>query len=497
MDATKNNGNRLRMHDGIADIVFWCQKIRFRVKKSGSASKVPDRVPNVSDDRKDVVAILDCKPNFKPKGARSPARPITVVDAMMGRGKTSAAIRHMNQCKGGRRFLYVTPYLDEVSRVCELCGFEQPGGDGRTSKSAELKRLMRMGASVAATHSLFYLMDGEALELARGRGYSLVIDESVQVIGRVRVCAKDLPLIVGQLADEEEDGALRWRDGDYSGRFSDYKELADAGRLYHQDTALLDVMNPALLGSFDEVFMLTYMFDGQYQKAYLDFFGLPYRVVGVGRDGGGCCFSDAPDEPPRADYRGLVSIVGREKMNRPGAGEHALSKSWFSKRGYDDADVRALRGNLRSFFQHIPGGGPGTRLWTTFKEDRGKLVDARTGRFGNNFLQIGARATNEYRGRTDVAYLANRFVDPNLAKFFAQRGVKLDSDRFALAEMLQWVWRSAIRDGRPINLYVPSERMRGLLVGWIDDAYQGGGNIAQAERHGMRAPGGAFQKEPA
>ena len=36
-------------------------------------------------------------------------------------------------------------------------------------------------------------------------------------------------------------------------------------------------MNPELLMSFDEVFMLTYLFDGQYQKAYLDYFGLPYE----------------------------------------------------------------------------------------------------------------------------------------------------------------------------------------------------------------------------
>ena len=39
---------------------------------------------------------------------------------------------------------------------------------------------------------------------------------------------------------------------------------------------------------------------------------------------------------------------------------------------------------------------------------------------------------------------------------------------FALQEMLQWIWRSAIRDGKPIDLYIPSERMRSLLVEWLD-----------------------------
>ena len=44
---------------------------------------------------------------------------ITVVDARMGRGKSSAAIRYMNENKGKRRFLYITPFLDEVGRICE------------------------------------------------------------------------------------------------------------------------------------------------------------------------------------------------------------------------------------------------------------------------------------------------------------------------------------------------------------------------------------------
>ncbi len=45
---------------------------------------------------------------------------ITVVDARMGRGKSSAAIGYMKQYMGKRCFLYITPYLSEVDRVCSL-----------------------------------------------------------------------------------------------------------------------------------------------------------------------------------------------------------------------------------------------------------------------------------------------------------------------------------------------------------------------------------------
>jgi len=400
---------------------------------------------------------------------------ITVVDARMGRGKSSAAIRYMNRHKGTKRFLYITPYLNEVDRICEQCDFDQSDSD-YMSKSTELKVHMRNGKNIAATHSLFYLMDEEALDLVRANNYSLIVDESIQVIERLNITDKDFSLIIGQLADEDENGVLRWKDRDYEGRFCDYKGMADTGSLRRLDSALLNVMNPDMLRAFEDVFMLTYLFNGQYQKAYLEYFGFEYRIVGVEQDADGYYFSDEPDNPPPIDYRQLIHIVDSPRLNRPGDGKYALSKNWFARRGYDHPDIKALRSNLKKFFQSIPTGDANSRLWTSFKDDQNKLTDARTGRFRKNFLQVSARATNEFRGRTDIAYMVNRFVDPNLMKFFATKDIGINADNFALSEMLQWIWRSAIRDDKPINLYIPSSRMRTLLINWIESTNQKGGS---------------------
>lgn len=402
---------------------------------------------------------------------------ITVVDARMGRGKSSAAIRHMNRHKSTKRFLYITPYLNEVSRICDSCDFDQPDSD-HMSKSADLKLRLRMGRNVAATHSLFYLMDKEAVQLIQQKGYSLIIDESIQVVERLNVTQKDFELIVTQLAEVDDNEMVHWKDPEYDGRFSDYKDMANTGSLLQRDSALLNILNPDLLRAFDEVFMLTYLFDGQYQKAYLEFFGFPYKVVGVKHDSNGFYFSDEPDEPPPLDYTKLINIVDDQKMNAVGNGAYALSKSWYEKRGYGSKDIQALRNNLRQFFRRIPGGNNESRLWTCFKGDVNKLVDSRTGRFRNNFLQSSARATNEYRGCTDIAYMVNRFADPNITKFFASKDVSIDAQAYALSEMLQWIWRSAIRDDKPINLYIPSKRMRELLIDWINKTNKGGQSLA-------------------
>ena len=402
---------------------------------------------------------------------------ITVVDARMGRGKSSAAIRYMNRNKGTKRFLYITPYLDEVGRICERCDFDQPDSD-YMSKSTELKLHLRAGHNVAATHSLFYLMDNEAIGLVREQHYSLIIDESIQVIERLNISNRDFELIVNQLADVGENGHIRWKDTEYTGRFYDYKEMADTGSLFRLDSALMNILNPELLRAFDKAFMLTYLFDGQYQKAYLEFFGFEYEVVGVEKDGAGFCFSDRPDAPPPIDYSKLITIVDDKRLNAVGNHFYALSNGWYDKRGYNDPSIRDLRNGMKRFFQGLDESSTDTRMWTCFKRDAHKLVDAKTGRFRKNFIQTSARATNRYKDRTDVAYMVNRFADPNILKFFRSRNIELNRDAYALSEMLQWIWRSAIRDDKPITLYIPSRRMRTLLIDWINETSKGGDTVA-------------------
>ncbi|GED72543.1 hypothetical protein BRE01_62450 [Brevibacillus reuszeri] len=61
------------------------------------------------------------------------------------------------------------------------------------------------------------------------------------------------------------------------------------------------------------------------------------------------------------------------------------------------------------------------------------------------------------------------YLKPYVTGFFHDKGVKVNEDLFATSEMLQWLWRSAIREGREITLYIPSSRMRRLLINWLND----------------------------
>ena len=153
-------------------------------------------------------------------------------------------------------------------------------------------------------------------------------------------------------------------------------------------------------------------------------------------------------------------------MNLPFRGRYSLSKNWFAKRDSDDDEVKLLRRYLNTFFSSTTKSTSDSRIWTSFKDDYRKIV-GQNRRYASSFLPMNIRATNEYREATAVAYLVNRFLDPNLVKFFAVRDITIDNDQFALSEMIQFIWRSAIRDNQPIIVYIPSERMRNLLIDWM------------------------------
>lgn len=97
--------------------------------------------------------------------------------------------------------------------------------------------------------------------------------------------------------------------------------------------------------------------------------------------------------------------------------------------------------------------------------NRGKL----SGRgYTKAFLPCNCRSVNEYADRRCLAYCLNVFVNPIILNYFLYYNVYLNEDSYALTEMLQWIWRSGIRNGESINIYIPSARMRNLLEIWIN-----------------------------
>jgi hypothetical protein len=113
---------------------------------------------------------------------------------------------------------------------------------------------------------------------------------------------------------------------------------------------------------------------------------------------------------------------------------------------------------------HIAKSKSQENMWTTYKEFQKSLKGKG---YTKGFVPCNSRATNEYKGKKALAYIANRFTNPCIKQFFNANGVEIDEDKIALSELVQWIFRSAIRDGKEVYLYIPSKRMRSLLQNWL------------------------------
>ena len=104
-------------------------------------------------------------------------------------------------------------------------------------------------------------------------------------------------------------------------------------------------------------------------------------------------------------------------------------------------------------------------MWTTFKKYSPMLKGKG---YTRGFVSHNAKATNEYRECHSLAYCLNRFLDPDIARYFQEMGLESRENLYSLSELVQWIFRSRIREGQPINVYIPSKRMRNLLKGWLE-----------------------------
>ena len=164
----------------------------------------------------------------------------------------------------------------------------------------------------------------------------------------------------------------------------------------------------------------------------------------------------------------MLHILDADSLNEIGDDYYALSMSWFEK---DKRNVEQLRRNIYNCVNNVWGDIPADRkLWGSYSGSTNKIKGKG---YTKSFLAFNAKATNKYRSRDYIAYIANLFMNVNEKKYYQAHGIQVDEDLYALSIMVQWIWRSAIRDGGEVYLYIPSRRMRTLLTNWIDTISKG------------------------
>lgn len=398
---------------------------------------------------------------------------INIVDAGCGVGKTTALINKINEDNTDQKYLFITPFLTEVDRIKTSCPskkFVSPKEtDDNKTKLKNFIKLIENGENIVTTHALFKKLNKDILNVLLLKDYILIMDEVADLVDELSISKSDLKTISEKyISVNPHTHMAEWIDSSYSGKFDNYMEDIQKGNVFaHIDNkgnivSLLWLFPYIVFEYFKQIYILTYMFDGQIQKKYFDYFGATYALWYVKN----FYLTATPQKYDYSETKNKIHVCNDAKLNDIGNKTTALSLSWFRRNKRTNKMV-ILQNNMRSFFRSYAKASVDIILWTTFKESKNDLKR----RFATGFAPINSRATNEYGHKKVVAYIGNRYFKPTIKNFFYFNNISTDQgfeDKFALSEMVQFIYRSAIRNNEEIVVYIPSKRMRNLFINWLN-----------------------------
>lgn len=432
-----------------------------------------------------------------------------------------------------RSYIFCTPYLDEIKRVREKCGYDrfaEPSNYGGITKLDSFNDLLSSGKDICVTHSTFLNATPDTISLIEQGGYTLILDEALDAVQdfndvqsvdsneRQKMSPSDVKdFLANNLLSLYGDNKVAWTGvGGVSGedsKLSEVKRFADLGRLYCTNgKELLVAFPPELFAAFEAVYVMTYMFGGVFLCPYFQKFNISYERVSVKQDSAGVYnlvpYDEHDDVTFREEFKRLVTVFPDDSCCEalPYGKRPELSSNWYKRSSKEEKD--RLKQHIYNFF-HNQMRGLGCKIdnimWTCPKDyqkrlsGKGYTCIRKLNREENElskteqnkirdelsrFVPCNARATNKYSGRWALAYCCNMFIKPEMRRFFTSDNtereknrldpVVVDEDMYALACIVQWIYRSRIRchdvadSERRVYLYVPAKRMRDLLRDWMN-----------------------------
>lgn len=402
------------------------------------------------------------------------------------------------------QFVYITPLLSEIERIkSKSCDrkFCEPHNFSKR-KIDDFNDLLMAGENVAATHVTFSNATEETPKYIANGNYILILDEVLDIlvdfndITKDSITKNDIQLLINEkFISVDCYGKVTWNKQSYpNSKYANVERLARNEVLFFLDESLLVwQFPPEIFRSFRKVYVLTYLFQGSLLKPYFEYHGIEYGLASVEKDSNEqyklCEFKN--DINQRKEIGNLIHIYENSKLND--YKNFSLSKRWFQKAKADK--LKKLKNDMYDFIHNKMKAKSSQVLWTCPKlyhdslkgsgytivrrmtQEEKKLPKPERDSVEKKlkcFLPCNTRATNDYMGRDTLMYVLNLFPNPFVVRYFEAKNIadktniEINQDYFSLSAMLQWIWRSAIRDGKPINVYIPSTRMRNLLIMWIN-----------------------------
>lgn len=419
---------------------------------------------------------------------------ITVLDASPGSGKTNTLIEMMDTLPYYTRIIYITPLLTECHRIAgtvfesddpykrpiniisedaistehlyidDHClskrRFKHPNNIKNSTKLDDINYLIENGCNIVSTHSLFTNFNNKIMDKLKEQNYILVLDEVISIYEQADdiISSKEAKQLIKSrvLYVDDDKFTLKFNTDKFQftddTRFSEIANLCELGQLLLVDESVVIWEFPiSIIKSFTEIYIATYMFKGSQMYGFLQANKLDFELIRFG------------NKP--SDYKHLIDIVHDRKMNSYAEKHNSLSHSDLITNKHNDI----MRKSMNTFFKSKNKTKLADRIWTTYKSAARHISG---GNYSGCWVAFNTKATNDYQHTWCVAYMLNLYPNPMIKKILSYKNVEISQDEYSLSEMIQFIWRSRIRNNQPIKLYIPSSRMRNLLIRWLDDEFQ-------------------------
>lgn len=407
---------------------------------------------------------------------------VEIIDSITGSGKTTAICKWMDD-NPQYKYIYISPLLSEVEnggrihKQCLKTKFVSPTMDEHDTKSDHLLDLIKVGCNISCTHSLYLKMTEEHFKAIEQQQYVLIIDEELGMIDGFNEYSKsDLESLIslGCIDYQESDGMLVWIKDDQNfdhkdHKYYNFKRHVENGLIYcaKRSKGMTVIQLPIkLLNICKRVIIMTYLYDGNLLESFLklkniksipfnEFDKLNLKKISKG------------------DIRKLISIHKETKKKRDELDKLNLSMTWYQ--------TKVTINELNTISKYIKSVGVAhnadcnTMMYTFPKcrknGEKNALTKIKPISFNkdNCWVYVSMRATNSLSHKNCLVHCFNRYLNQSVKAYLQDFNIKVDDDIFALSEMIQWVWRSAIRNNEPIVLAIASKRMKELFTSWLNN----------------------------
>lgn len=410
---------------------------------------------------------------------------VEILDAICGSGKSSHIFNYIND-NPQQRYIYVTPLLSEVHErvpnTIKTSVFHQPQVNDDGTKIDNLLDLLTNGENISCTHSLFRKMTKEHLKQIKVNKYILIIDEEVNLIDSdigVRLGDIEYAFIKNMMVTDEDNlGVVKWIDTDFEkvkhkkeSAFLKLKQMCDIGILFSakRKQEMLTIHLPiALITAAHRVILCTYLFDGSILDGYLALKGIS-RVSYKGFEP---CNSQV-----KQGIRDLITVA--EHKHQKEMDKLSLSYSWYINADKEDKSLvaSAIRwcGNQAESSEKFMFTTPKSFVCKANGTTNVRVKDFPATIKGKStpntcWIYSAARATNDFSHKNVLCHAYNRYPTMPVESYLRDYGFSVNRDMYAVSELVQWVFRSAIRNGEPITIYFLNKRMRTLFLDWLNNS---------------------------